>query len=92
MKRLVAALLESVGEEVSQLESLIWMSRASTSLLESSSETVKKPDHLKEVMSEVSLRKDRDGYFVTTHRARSRSYSSPDMIPKSVIKRIASTG
>jgi len=36
--------------------------------------------------------KDNDGYFATTHRARSKSYKRKKDIPISVIKRIASTG
>ena len=48
---------------------------------------VSKPDHLREKMKEVSLKKDKDGYFVTTHRCRSNSYKSPDKIPNYKIKR-----
>jgi hypothetical protein len=40
----------------------------------------------------VSVGLDKDGYFVTTHRAKSKSYPSIDKIPKSVIKFIKSTG
>lgn len=40
----------------------------------------------------VSLKKDEDGYFVTTHRARSTSYPSPEKIPGSKIEFIRSTG
>lgn len=40
----------------------------------------------------VGVGKDDDGYFVHTHRARSKSYPSKQDIPDSVIKRIASTG
>lgn len=50
------------------------------------------PNHLREKMKGVSLKKDKDGYFVTTHRCRSDSYESPDKIPDYKIKRIASTG
>jgi len=40
----------------------------------------------------VSIGRDDDGYFASTHRARSSSYSSPDRIPLSKIKWIRSTG
>lgn len=40
----------------------------------------------------VSIGRDRNGYFVTTHRARSHSFSSPGTIPASKIKWIRSTG
>jgi len=43
-------------------------------------------------MDGVSLGKDKDGYFVYTHRARSDSYKSPEAIPASAIKQIESTG
>lgn len=42
--------------------------------------------------SGVSLARDDKGVFVHTHRARSGSYPSADKIPKSVVKRIESTG
>lgn len=35
---------------------------------------------------------DKDGYFIHTHRARSKSYSSPDKISVKDIKFIDSTG
>jgi hypothetical protein len=35
---------------------------------------------------------DKDGYFIHTHRARSKSYKSPDKIPARDIKFIDSTG
>ncbi len=40
----------------------------------------------------VSMGADEDGFFIYTHRARSKSYSSPDKIPKKVQKFINSTG
>lgn len=40
----------------------------------------------------VTLRKDKDGYYVHTHRSRSKSYKSIAAIPKSVIEFIESTG
>ena len=40
----------------------------------------------------VSLGADKDGFFVCTHRARSKSYESPEKIPNSKIKFIKSTG
>lgn len=40
----------------------------------------------------VSMGMDKDGYFVYTHRCRSKSYKTPALIPKSVIVWIESTG
>ncbi|MFW5895162.1 MAG: ferritin [archaeon] len=40
----------------------------------------------------VSLKKDKDGVYVCTHRARSKSYPSKEDIPESVIQKIKSTG
>ena len=40
----------------------------------------------------VGLRRDKDGIYVRTHRARSKSYSSVAKIPKKVVKYIESTG
>lgn len=40
----------------------------------------------------TSVGRDREGYFVTTHRARSKSYPNPIKIPDSKIKVIKSTG
>lgn len=39
-----------------------------------------------------SVGKDKDGYFVYTHRARSKSYASKDKIPVKDLKFIDSTG
>jgi hypothetical protein len=39
-----------------------------------------------------SLKQDKDGYYVATHRARSKSYKSPDKIPEKAIKFVESTG
>lgn len=55
-------------------------------------ENMPKPPALTELMREVSLGHDKDGYFVYTHRCRSKSYETPEKIPKSKIKFIASTG
>lgn len=52
--------------------------------------TCKKPDKTK--FKGVTIKKDAKGYFVTTHRARSKSYPSINKIPKSVIKSIERTG
>ena len=41
---------------------------------------------------ECSLGKDKDGYFCYTHRARSKSYPTPQQIPKTKIEFIESTG
>lgn len=40
----------------------------------------------------VGLKQDDDGWYVTTHRARSDSYESPEAIPQSVVNNIESTG
>lgn len=40
----------------------------------------------------VTLAKDKDGYFCYTHRARSNSYKSIGLIPKSIIEKIEATG
>lgn len=40
----------------------------------------------------VGLKRDDQGVFVHTHRARSKSYSGADKIPKKVVKFIESTG
>lgn len=42
--------------------------------------------------SGVSICRDKNGYFVTTHRSRSKSYESIDKIPISVIKKVEKTG
>jgi len=39
-----------------------------------------------------SLARDKDGYFVYTHRARSKSYPRPSAIPADRVKFIESTG
>lgn len=56
------------------------------------SEIITKPNHLKNKMAGVSLKKDKNGYFVMTHRARSKSYKTIDSIPDKDIKFIDSTG
>lgn len=40
----------------------------------------------------VGLRRDKNGVFVHTHRARSKSYPSADAIPQKVVRFIESTG
>lgn len=55
-------------------------------------ENVSKPEDLVDKMQGVSLGKDKDGYFVYTHRARCSSYPTPHKIPASKIKFIESTG
>ena len=40
----------------------------------------------------VTLAKDKNGFFVYTHRARSNSYKSIMLIPKSAVTFIESTG
>ena len=41
---------------------------------------------------ECSFKKDEDGYYCYTHRARSKSYPSISKIPKSKVEYIGSTG
>ena len=36
--------------------------------------------------------RDKDGYYATTHRMRSKSYPNKSDIPHSVLKRVESTG
>ena len=40
----------------------------------------------------VGRARDKDGYFVHTHRCRSKSYSSPTKIPLAKIRFVESTG
>lgn len=40
----------------------------------------------------VSMKRDNDGVYVHTHRARSKSFPSADKIPKKVVDFIESTG
>jgi hypothetical protein len=40
----------------------------------------------------VTLRKDKNGFYCHTHRARSKSYKTAELIPKSVIESIEATG
>ena len=51
-----------------------------------------KPQNTKQNFNGVSLGKDKDGFFVYTHRARSNSYESPEKIPQGRIDFIESTG
>lgn len=55
-------------------------------------ETVTLTDAQKERFKGTTVRKDDDGYFCHTHRARSDSYPSVDEIPAKDIKFIESTG
>lgn len=41
---------------------------------------------------ECSLGRDKDGFYVYTHRARSKSYPRPSAIPRDRIRFIGSTG
>ena len=41
---------------------------------------------------ECSMGRDKDGFYVYTHRARSKSYPRPSAIPKDKIRFIGSTG
>jgi hypothetical protein len=40
----------------------------------------------------VTLKEDKDGFYVHTHRARSKSYPTKAKIPHKVLKWIESTG
>jgi hypothetical protein len=40
----------------------------------------------------TAIGRDDNGFFATTHRARSKSYESPGKIPDGKLKKIASTG
>lgn len=51
-----------------------------------------KPTGLKTKMKNVGFGADRNGFFIYTHRARSKSYIFPDNIPDKTIKFIESTG
>lgn len=42
--------------------------------------------------ADVGLKKDDDGWYVSTHRARSSSYATPEAIPQKDVDYIASTG
>jgi hypothetical protein len=42
--------------------------------------------------AEVGMGEDEDGHYVKTHRARSKSYETPEAIPQSEVDRIAATG
>ena len=55
-------------------------------------ENAPKPPELRRKLDGVSLGKDKAGYFVYTHRARSSSYDKPSKIQQSKIKFIRSTG
>ena len=50
------------------------------------------PPDLRTKLDGVSLGKDKNGFFVRTHRARCKSYPTPGTIPKSKIAFIKSTG
>ena len=53
---------------------------------------VSKPHGLRKRLEGVGLAQDEKGFYVRTHRARSKSYSEPSEIPLSAIKFIRSTG
>lgn len=54
--------------------------------------TVEREVRDKDRFEGVSLKEDDSGYYVHTHRARSRSYPTPDSIPNEEIALIRSTG
>jgi len=41
---------------------------------------------------QCGIGRDKDGYYATTHRGRSKSYKNKRDIPHSALKRIAATG
>ena len=51
-----------------------------------------KPHGLRKRLAGVGLAQDKQGVYVRTHRARSKSYPSADKIPLSKIRFIRSTG
>lgn len=53
---------------------------------------LKKPRIKGKTFAGVGLGADKNGFFVYTHRSRSRSYSEPDKIPDKKISSIKSTG
>lgn len=55
-------------------------------------EPVAKPQELRKRLDGVSLSRDKNGFFVRTHRARSKSYPEPGKIPLKKIQFIRSTG
>lgn len=61
-------------------------------LFEVAYKNVSKPPELKDTMDGVSLGKDKKGWFVYTHRARSKSKQVPEKITKREIRFIRSTG
>ncbi len=61
-------------------------------LAEKEEKGLSKPASRKADMDGVSLGKDKRGFFVYTHRARSKSYPSAEAIPKSVCRDIETTG
>jgi hypothetical protein len=75
------ALMQQVRSMSQQMESKL-----------TESDAIKKPDDLKAKLEGVSLGQDKKGYYVFTHRARSKSYKTPHDIPQSAIDFIESTG
>lgn len=55
-------------------------------------EPVAKPQELRKRLDGVSLSRDKNGFFVRTHRARCKSYPEPGKIPLKKIQFIRSTG
>ena len=55
-------------------------------------EKIDKPRNFKTKLNGVGLGKDKNGYFVYTHRARSKSYDCVENIPMKDINFIKSTG
>lgn len=53
---------------------------------------VSKPHGLRKRLDGVGLAQDKSGFYVRTHRARSKSYKDPAKIPQKDIRFIRSTG
>jgi hypothetical protein len=87
---LYAREMNRLGHEIALQSNEPWWCEKSLGLTESNA--IAKPPALKTRFKEVSLGKDKDGFYVFTHRARSNSYESPDTIPLDRVKFIASTG
>lgn len=66
--------------------------RGLTMNAKSVSKSVELEDYQTERFDGVTVKKDNKGYFVQTHRARSKSYKTIDDIPDSAIQFIESTG
>lgn len=81
----------SLIERLSELD--LWTLMGLAELDEDPGQTAREEFYAKHGKdSGVSLKQDRNGFYVHTHRARSKSYKSPSDIPASDVKFIESTG